>query len=455
MSDHLKAWAMEPTHLQGFASDLRERPSRAPEARGLGRTASDPSGLPFKLEDRTAVIEVRGSLMRRPDWWARYLGATGYSEISSQVKAAVESDRVDSILLVIESPGGESDGLVELGDELRTAGAAKPLRAHIEALGASAAYWLAAQAETITASPNARVGSIGTYIAIWDTSGRAEQAGVKVHVVRSGEHKGAGAFGDVVTEVQLSAFQEMVDGITASFVDTVSEGRGLDRSAVEALATGRTWLSDQAITLGLIDGVATRAEALNSLSNTRRRPQMADTPTPTGATPAEVEAAKAKAADEARSAALTEERKRASDLRAAFPDDADFASEQIASGASVLEAKAAYADVLQEKVKAQGEELAKAKSEKPKEAPKSEKPKGAKPMPMQGGASSSDSGEGDFMTRARELKKEEGIGIREAMSRISKQDPDCYEAYLGNAKKNGKTLKREAKARALARQSRV
>lgn len=44
--------------------------------------------------------------------------------------------------------------------------------------------------------------------------------------------------------------------------------------------------------------------------------------------------------------AVAVEKKRVADLKAAFPNDAAFAIDQAAAGASVLEAKAAYADKL-------------------------------------------------------------------------------------------------------------
>ena len=56
-------------------------------------------------------------------------------------------------------------------------------------------YWSASQCTRIYANDMAIVGSIGTYGVVYDSSKMAEDVGIKVHVVRAGEMKGAGVAG--------------------------------------------------------------------------------------------------------------------------------------------------------------------------------------------------------------------------------------------------------------------
>lgn len=64
-------------------------------------------------------------------------------------------------------------GTDDLARDVKAASRAKPLWAHIEDMGASAAYWVASQASKITAnSETALVGSIGTLQVIHDHTGQ-------------------------------------------------------------------------------------------------------------------------------------------------------------------------------------------------------------------------------------------------------------------------------------------
>ena len=426
-------WAMEPLgliHLQEELSELGPPES----ASGAGpRVQAD---LALRLEGRTAVIEVRGTLTRRPEWWSRHRGATSYQEVSSLIVAAESSPEVSEILLVIESPGGESDGLVELAAQVR--GTRKRVRAHIEALGASAAYWLASQADTVTASPHARVGSIGTYIPIWDTSARAEKAGIKVHVVRSGEHKGAGSFGDLVSVGQLSAFQETVDQITSGFVADVARGRGLPVEEVAALANGRVWLAERAVDLGLIDGVATRTQALAGHQPKKRRPNMARTSMSSTPAISEAERRTPAISEAERRAIVARERRRLSGLAQEVGHCPDLWEDAVNSGAQPEHSPAAYEsappvaparrdfmDSARTRAAAEGTSLRSAMSSLAKADPDL-----YREHVSAAGSRAVQPAEGqDFMSCSRARAKAEGITLSKAMSVVAREQPELYEAH--------------------------
>ena len=97
-------------------------------------------------------------------------------------------------MLHVDSPGGHVAGVQALADTIFQARKLKPLHAHIEDLGASAAYWLASQANTVTANSTAEVGSIGTMAVVHDSSGAAAKAGIKVYVVSSAPAAGIGSW---------------------------------------------------------------------------------------------------------------------------------------------------------------------------------------------------------------------------------------------------------------------
>jgi signal peptide peptidase SppA len=419
-------WAMEERALNTFVQQVALlRNSPVPQA---GRLADifgkRPENQAMVVDGKgIARIQVRGVLMKSVSWIYRLfeITATGYDEIGADVAEALENPDVKGILLHIESPGGQVPGTAELGEQIRAARKTKPVNAFIEDLGASGAYWLASQATEISATTNAMVGSIGVYMVFLDLSEMAKQQGIEVKVIRSGEHKGMGIAGAPITEAQEKGVQKIIDGMADNFVTAVSKGREKSKAEVQAWATGQAWIAKEAKGLGLVDRVQDINAAL-----ARFRP--ATTTNRGGKTMADLNAAPdPKALESARAEAQAAERKRAADIKAAFSEDPEFALAQIEAGSSVVEAKGAYAEVLQERLATQGKELETLKKGKgtPTPDPK-KKVRGVDPVEDAG---LDEGGGGTFMEQAQAMKEEKGISIREAMSKICRMDPDLYQAH--------------------------
>lgn len=102
-----------------------------------------------------------------------------------------------------------------------------------------------------------------------------------------------------------------------------------------------------------------------------------------------------------------DEKKRLSDLKSAFPKDLAFAVEQFEAGASVTEAKAAFADVLQKRL-----------DEKEVQGPD----------PLKSGDSASDGG-ANFLSLGRQMAKDEKIPLGAAFKKLAKEQPDLHAAY--------------------------
>jgi signal peptide peptidase SppA len=400
-------WLMEEAALEALVA----RAQNAPEARGRDDAAS--SGPVVRFADGVATVEVRGALMARAPWGAD--GVVVTSAVAKTLRELAADPAVRSIALVVDSPGGQASGIHDLSETVREVAAVKPVHALVDGMAASAAYWMVSAASKITASPGSRVGSIGVYLVALDASRMAENAGVRVHVLRSGAEKGVGTFGAPLTAEQLGTLQAYVDELAADFVGAVATGRGMAPARAQELATGRTWRAAEAKTHGLIDGVEPVAAALHKISRTTKERVMADVK--------EIEQAKAeaKAAEQARRKAIL----------AAFPKDREFALEQIEADASLEEAKVAYCDHLQakaeEREKAHAAELEAARKGAP--APVAT---GRKPVPH-GDAAGTEAA--DYMSvvhaRAAQLRAQ-GVKkpMTEAQRQIAAEQPDLRRAYI-------------------------
>lgn len=215
----------------------------------------------YRLMDGVAVIELAGVLGKDRSWFTD----TSMRDAQRQVERAVEDPAVNAILLNIDSPGGTVAGTSDLAEAVFAARQRKPVVAYISDLGASAAYYVASQAGRIYGDTDALVGSIGVYTVVPDFSAFYSKEGIKVHVIRAGEMKGAGQPGTEVTDAQLADFQREIDQLNDTFLEAVARGRGWTRERVERLNDGRVHVGRHAVELGLLDGVMSFGAVLEGL----------------------------------------------------------------------------------------------------------------------------------------------------------------------------------------------
>jgi len=215
-----------------------------------------------------AVVELQGSLAKHA---SSFSGSQSMVAARRQLRSAASDPRVTGIMLKIDSPGGTVAGTADLADDIAAAAKLKPVHAYIEDLGASAAYWLASQADKITANKSAEVGSIGVFSVVTDWSALAEKEGAKVNVIRFGEFKGAGVAGTEITDDQLAEWQKSVDAYGEMFVAAIAKGRGMSIAQVKQLADGKIHIASDAVELSLIDGVGSFEAAVDGLADAARQ----------------------------------------------------------------------------------------------------------------------------------------------------------------------------------------
>lgn len=216
------------------------------------------------------VIPVEGVMCRYASMINGTSQPTGtHTEaIIANLDKALADPRCSAILLDFDSPGGSSAGMDDLATAIRDAGTKKPVVAYAHDSMCSAAYWAASQAGQCFASAVSSVGSIGAYVIVKDTSAQAEKAGVKLHLVKAGETKGAGAPGLPVTAADLAVIQERVDGLLSVFVDqALVKGRKMDPAQARKLADGRVHTGSDALKLGLVDGIVGHRDLLKRMNN--------------------------------------------------------------------------------------------------------------------------------------------------------------------------------------------
>lgn len=198
-------------------------------------------------QGQSYVIPVIGVLTKSPDFIAAFFGGgnTLYTDIIDGIREAESDSRVKEIVLLIDSPGGNTDGLFDAMDAVKAA--KKPVRAEIDGLAASAAYGIASQANEITAlSRGARIGSIGTAISFFVSDNFIDIASTESPEKRP----------DVRTEEGKEVVRKQLDRIHEMFVGSIAEGRGTDVSTVNSeYGRGGMFLAPEALKIGMIDSI--------------------------------------------------------------------------------------------------------------------------------------------------------------------------------------------------------
>jgi len=106
----------------------------------------------YQVTGGVAVIDVFGILANRGGFDANSSYILGYDRIGQALAAALADASVKSILLQMDSPGGEVAGAFELADQIKQAHEAKPVNAVISSMATSAGYLLASASGDIAVS---------------------------------------------------------------------------------------------------------------------------------------------------------------------------------------------------------------------------------------------------------------------------------------------------------------
>ena len=205
----------------------------------------------FPIVDGVAVVEITGGLTYRAyEWWT-----TSYLDIRDTFRAALSDERVQSILLLIDSPGGEVAGLFDLVDEIYNARGIKPIIAVAAESAYSAAYAIASAASEIYLSDTASVGSVGVIAIHIDQTGFDNQIGVKYTTIFAGDHKNDFSPHEPLKPKCKEILQAHVDKLYDKFTAVVARNRNMSQEAVVATQAG-FFMGKEAVNIGFADGIS-------------------------------------------------------------------------------------------------------------------------------------------------------------------------------------------------------
>ena len=229
---------------------------------GSGPAQRRPYGL---TREGIALIPIHGAMMQRAGMYDSESGLTSYSKIGSDISAAMSDSDVRGILLDIDSPGGQVAGAFELASFIHDASKQKPIYAFADEQATSGAHLLASASTKFFGPKLSTVGSIGVLsLHVDQTKYDADKGFVYTHVI-GGAHKADLSPHTKLSDDARQELQKRVDRMYDEFTGTVAAHRGVEVSAVRG-TEARLLSPDEAVKLGLMDGVATMGEVLAQLT---------------------------------------------------------------------------------------------------------------------------------------------------------------------------------------------
>lgn len=189
-----------------------------------------------------AVVKIHGVIDKViSDFDMECYGGCDLQDIDNALAQAANDPRITHVVLDIHSPGGSVVGVKETAARIAALRATKEVHAYVAGMACSAGYYLASQADIISAGESAVVGSIGVYIAVLDASRWYAEEGLEVQVLKAGEYKTMGAQWRALTDKEREYLQASVDACYADFKAAVTALRSVDDATMQG-----QWMSAQA-----------------------------------------------------------------------------------------------------------------------------------------------------------------------------------------------------------------
>jgi len=228
-----------------------------------GRKTAD--GLPVIGTDRVAMVKIEGILLSS-------------EHVVEELNDYADDSSVKAIVIRIDSPGGGVVVSQEIYNAVKNAKKeGKKIIVSMGSVAASGGYYVAAAADKIVANPGTLTGSIGVKMEFANVEKLLEKIGIKGMVVKAGEFKDIGSPYRDMTAQEKKLLQDVIDDVHNQFIKAVAEGRNLPEADVRAIADGRIFTGQQALTLKLVDQLGDLGDSIRlagSLAGIKGKPKV-------------------------------------------------------------------------------------------------------------------------------------------------------------------------------------
>lgn len=216
---------------------------------------------------RLGLIPIKGSLTYEESGWEGLCGMTSYESIQGQAEYLIKNEKVDELILELNSGGGQAYGCFEAAQSVRNLANKNNVKitTYVDGVAYSGGYAWASIADEVIVNPMGRVGSIGVVLPLTNYAEKDKKEGIKRIYITSGKSKVPYDEDGNFTEDALDEFRKSSKIIYDEFVGHVAEMRGIDRQSVID-TEAKTFDAPQALSLNLIDSIMTKEQFYNHVN---------------------------------------------------------------------------------------------------------------------------------------------------------------------------------------------
>lgn len=223
------------------------------------------------IVDNVQVIDIIGPIIRYGNMFSDVSGARSLSSLKAEFNEALQDDEVQAIMLNIDSPGGEANGINEFAEFIYNSRGTKPVVSYVSNLACSGAYWLASATDRIICNETSYLGSIGAVAVLRDEEEKDAKEGIKTlkFVSMNAPNKRP----DLNTDEGKFLIQEQIDALGDLFISKVARNRSTEgneitfKDVVKNYNKGGVLMGSEAVKAGLADELGSFESTLHKLQN--------------------------------------------------------------------------------------------------------------------------------------------------------------------------------------------
>ena len=217
--------------------------------------------------EKIAIYYAYGSIVDNEA--LNYMSGGGHNIVgkttAEDLRKLADDDDVKAVVFRVNSGGGSAVASEQIRHAIKLLKAKKPVVVSMGGAAASGGYWISSPANYIIAEPTTITGSIGIFGLIPNLSGLlTDKLGITFDGVKTNK------FSDAEMNLVLAKdnaeemkyLQGHVDRGYISFLNVVSEGRGMKPAEVDSIAQGRVWLASDAVKIKLVDKLGSLDDAV-------------------------------------------------------------------------------------------------------------------------------------------------------------------------------------------------
>ncbi|MFV1448063.1 signal peptide peptidase SppA [Maribacter sp. HS] len=211
-------------------------------------------------DDKIAVVFAQGEIF----YGEGGPNIIGQGIINEALIKAREDDKVKAIVLRVNSPGGSALTSDIIWREVELAKKVKPVIVSMGNVAASGGYYIAAGANKIFAEPTTITGSIGVFGTVPNLTELADNVGINAEQVGTNKNAVEYSLFEPMQESFKNQVQESIEETYETFLQRVSQGRGMTMAQVDSVAQGRVWSGTEALEIGLVDELGNLDDAISA-----------------------------------------------------------------------------------------------------------------------------------------------------------------------------------------------